>query len=142
MTRSRVFFDASVIIAAILSPGGGSAKLLACAKNKTIIAVTSQTVIDEVIDHTEKIHKTPEEISSYIKESGMIVRERITQTEIEKVSGIIDSTDAHVLVGSRGAKCQYLLTLDKKHLLRDDVRRLVAPLHIVNPKKLLEKQRL
>ena len=139
MIKSKIFFDASVIIAAILSPTGGSAKLLKFAKNNTIVAITSQTVIDEVIDHTEKIRKTPEEISLFVKESGLLVRERVTQMKIEKVSGIVDSTDAHLVVGARGAECQYLLTLDKKHLLRSDIRKNVAPLRILNPKELPEK---
>ncbi len=133
----KVFFDASVIIAALLSPTGGSAKLLNFAKSKTIVAITSQTVIDEVIDHTEKIHKTPEQILLYMKESGVLVRKRVTQTEIEKVSGIVDPTDAHLLVGARATACQYLVTLDKKHLIRSDVQKTVHSLRIVNPKKLL-----
>lgn len=137
--RDNVFFDASVIIAALLSPTGGSAKLLTFSKNETIVAITSQTVIDEVIDHSEKIHKTPQAILRYIKESGVLVRERVTQTEVEKVSGIVDSTDAHLLVGARGAACHYLVTLDKKRLLRSDVQIMVMPLRIVNPKELLGK---
>lgn len=138
-SASKVFFDASVIIAAILSPTGGSTKLIGFAQRKKIIAITSQTVIDEVADHTEKIHKTPEEISLYIKRSGMLVRERVIQAEIEKLSGIVDFTDAHLIVGARGAACHYLVTLDKKHLLRSDVRKNVAPLCIVNPKELLKR---
>lgn len=140
-STNNVFFDASVIIAALLSPASGSAKLLTFAKNKGLVAITSQTVIDEVIDHAEKIHKTPETILSYIKESGALVRERVTQTEIKKVSGIVDLTDANLLVGALGSRCQYLVTLDKKHLLRSDVRKNVAPLRIVNPEGLLEKLR-
>lgn len=137
MTKSRIFFDASVIISAILSPTGGSAKFINLAQNKRIVAITSQTVIDEVTDHKDKINKSTEEIFSYIKDSRMIVRERVTQAEIKTVSSVIDSTDAHLLVGARGAKCHYLLTLDKKHLLRADVRKNVSPLRIVNPKELL-----
>ncbi len=136
-SKTTVFFDASVIIAAILSPTGGSAKLLMLTKNKAIVAITSQTVIDEVADHAEKIQQTPEEISWFIKNSGLMVRERVTQAEIEKVSGIVESTDAHLLVGAQGAQCTYLVTLDKKHLLRAEVRKNVAPLRIVNPKELL-----
>lgn len=136
---NKVFFDASVIIAAILSPTGGSSKLFKLAKNKILVAITSQTVIDEVIDHTEKIHKTSEEILWYIKESGLLVRERVTQAEIKKISGIVDPDDAHLVVGARGAACHYLVTLDKKHLLRSDIQKYVAPQRIVNPKGLLEK---
>lgn len=136
---NKVFFDASVIIAAILSPTGGSAKLLKLAKSKDFIAITSQTVIDEVSEHTEKIHKTLEEISWYVKESGLLVRERVTQAEIKKVSSVVDPTDAHLVVGARGSACHYLVTLDKKHLLRSDVRKTVHPLCIVNPKELLGK---
>lgn len=136
---NKVFFDASVIIAAILSPTGGSAKLLGPARAKTFVAITSQTVIDEVIDHSEKIHKTAEYIFEYIKESRLLIRERVIQTEIEKVSGIVDPTDAHLVVGAQGSACGYLVTLDKKHLLRPDVQKMVAPLRIVNPKELLKK---
>lgn len=139
MIKSKIFFDASVIIAAILSPTGGSAKLLQFSKNRTIIAITSQTVIDEVVDHSEKIHKTPDEIASYIQASCMLVRERVTQAEIKKVSEIVDTADRHLIVGARGAACHYLITLDKKHLLRSDVRKSMAPLHIINPKGLLKK---
>ncbi len=135
----KVFFDASVIIAAILSPTGGSARLLGYAKNKKILAITSQTVIDEIIDHTEKIHTSPVEIFLFVKESGLLVRERITQTEFGKVSTLVDSDDAHLVVGAREATCRYLVTLDKKHLLRSDVRKNVAPLRVVNPKELLNK---
>ena len=135
----KVFFDASVIIAAILSPTGGSARLLGYAKNKKILAITSQTVIDEIIDHTEKIHTSPVEIFLFVKESGLLVRERITQTEFGKVSTLVDSDDAHLVVGAREATCRYLVTLDKKRLLRSDVRKNVAPLRVVNPKELLNK---
>lgn len=139
-SANKVFFDASVIIAAILSPTGGSAKLITFAKNKSIIAITSQTVIDEVTDHAEKIHKTLEDISSYIKDSGLLVRERVTQAEIKKLSCVVDVADAHLMVGARGSACLYLVTLDKKHLLRrPDVQKMVAPLRIVNPKELLGK---
>ena len=46
----RVFFDASVIIAALLSPTGGSALLFQFIKIGFIVGVTSQTVIAEVFE--------------------------------------------------------------------------------------------
>jgi len=46
----RVFFDASVIIAALLSAGGGSSQLLKYVKLGKIVAITSQTVIEEILE--------------------------------------------------------------------------------------------
>ena len=56
----RVFFDASVIIAALLSPSGGSSLLLRYIKKGVIIGITSQTALDEILeeDKGEKLKKS------------------------------------------------------------------------------------
>ena len=79
----RVFFDASVIIAAVLSRTGGSALLLRFIKTGRIVGVTSQTVIEEVVegDKPTKLNTPKEEIELFIAGSGLVVREAITATE-------------------------------------------------------------
>jgi predicted nucleic acid-binding protein len=80
----RVFFDASVIIAALLSPTGGSAPLFKFIKTRTITVVVSQTVVEEVLeeDKPKRIKRSAEQIEQFIAESGLIVREAITEEEI------------------------------------------------------------
>ena len=135
----RVYFDASVIIAALLSPTGGSALLLEYAKRGKISVITSQTAIDEILDKTDKLNKSIRQINYFIAESGLIIRESITQKEIEPYKNQVDIKDAHLIAGANLTRSTYLVTLDKKHLLREDIQNKFLPLRIVSPKELLPK---
>lgn len=141
MTDVKVFFDASVIIAALLSKTGGSSRLFEYAQQGRIIGITSQTAIDEVLeeDKTERIKKSKEEIEQFIAQSGLVVRETITTEEIAPYKGEVDVEDAHLIAGASLTTCLYLVTLDKKHLLREDIQQKFLPLKIVSPKELLEE---
>ena len=85
----KVYLDASVIIAALLSPTGGSAKLLEFVKLRVVAGIASQTVIDEVEEHSLKIRKSHKEIREFIHENSIIVRERIDELELELFRGLI-----------------------------------------------------
>ena len=141
MRAHRVFFDASVIIAALLSPTGGSALLFQYVKLGKIIGITSQTAIIEVLeeDKSKKIKRPKEEIEQFIAQSGLIVRESITVEEIAIYHNRIDVEDAHLIARAKLTKCLLLVTLDKKHLLKEDIRKRFLPLKIVSPKELLEE---
>ncbi|MEX0616287.1 MAG: putative toxin-antitoxin system toxin component, PIN family [Candidatus Woykebacteria bacterium] len=136
----RVFFDASVIIAAFLSPAGGSAKTLKLIKSGLIRGVTSQTVIEEALEekHLLKIKSSKQDLEGFIASSGLIVRSQITPDEITPYQNLIDPDDAHLIAGANLTKCTHLVTLDKKHLLRADIKEKFSPLRIVSPKELLE----
>jgi putative PIN family toxin of toxin-antitoxin system len=135
----RVFFDASVIIAALLSPTGGSSLLLRFIKTGAIVGVTSQTALDEMLAQDSKLNKTRDEIERFIADSGLAVRESITLNEIQPYEDLIDKEDAHLIAGAERTHCAYLVSLDKRHVLREDVRARFRPLKIVNPKELLEE---
>ena len=137
----RVFFDASVIIAALLSPNGGSSQLLKYIKLGKIVGIISQTVIEEILeeDKFRKIKKSKEEIERFIAKSKLIVRKSITTGEIEPYQGLVDIEDAHLIAGAKLTRCRYLVTLDKKHLLRPDIQEKFLPLKIVSPGQLLEE---
>jgi len=133
----KVYLDASVIIAALLSPAGGSAKLLEFVKLGIVVGVSSQTVIDEVEAHSLKIRQRPKEIRKFIQENSIIVRERIDELELELFKGLIEEEDIHVAAGARLTKCDYLVTLDKKHLLKEEVKKILKPIKVVAPKEIL-----
>ncbi len=140
MKIHRVYFDASIIIAALLSPTGGSALLFEYIKFGKIIGITSQTAIDEVLeeDKPKKLKKSRQEIAEFIADTRLIVRESITLEEVIPYKNLVDIEDAHLIAGANLTKCSYLVTLDKKHLLREDIQRKFLPLKIVSPKALLE----
>ena len=137
----RVYFDASVIISALLSQTGGSAELLRLVNGGIIKGITSQTVIEEVLeeDKPRKLKKSKEEIEQFIAESGLLIRKSITEEEIKAYINLIDIEDAHLVAGAKLTRCDYLVSLDKKHLLRSDIKKQFLPLKIVSPRELLEE---
>lgn len=137
----KVFFDASVIIAALLSPKGGSALLLQFIKSGEIIGITSQTVLEEMLTEEKfvKFKKTKKEIEKFIAKSGILIREYITLEQIAQYKDEIDPEDAHLIAGANSTKCEFLVSLDKKHLLKNDIQKKFLPLRIVSPKELLEE---
>lgn len=137
----RVFIDASVLIAALISPTGGSSLLLKYAAAGKVTGIISQTVIDEILkeDKFTKIKKTKIQIEQFIAQSSLIIRKPITVEEIKPYQDLIDIEDAHLVAGANLTKCQYLATLDKKHVLRPDVQKKFLPLKIVSPGQLLEE---
>lgn len=137
----RVFFDASVIIAALLSPTGGSSLLLQYVKSGVIIGITSQTVLEEMLeeDKPKKLKRSHEEIGEFIAHSGLVVRESTTAEEIEPYKDDVNEEDAHLFAGALLTKCTHLVSLDKKHLVRPDLQKKFLPLRIVTPKDLLEE---
>lgn len=137
----RVYFDASVIIAALLSPTGGSSELLELVSKGIIKGITSQTVIEEVLeeDKPRKLKKSKEEIERFITASSLLVRKNVTSNEIAPYEDLIDAEDAHLVAGAKLTRCSYLVSLDKKHLLKSDIKKKFLPLHIVSPKELLEE---
>lgn len=137
----RVFFDASVIIAAFLSPTGGSSLLFQYIKKGIITGITTQTVIDEILeeDKPKRLKKSLKEIEDFVARSPLIVRERVTDKEIRPYKGKIDIEDSHLIAGAKLTKCSYLVSLDKKHVVRSDVQKIFLPLQIVFPKALLKE---
>lgn len=137
----RVFFDASVIIAALLSPSGGSSQLLKYIKLGKIVGITTQTVIEEILeeDKFQRIKKSQKVIEQFIAGSRLMVRKPITTDEIEPYRGLVDVEDAHLIAGANLTRCRFLVTLDKKHLLRPDIQKKFLPLKIVSPGQLLQE---
>lgn len=137
----KVYFDASVIIAALLSSSGGSSLFLEYVKVGRIIGISSQTAIDEITAENKlhKFGKTRQDIENFIEESRLLIHEHITQDEIEEYEGLIDAKDAHLVAGANITRCGYLVSLDKKHLIRADIQEKFSPLRIVSPKELLEE---
>ncbi|EKD65085.1 MAG: hypothetical protein ACD_50C00196G0002 [uncultured bacterium] len=137
----RVYFDASIIIAALLSPKGGSSELLKFVKKGIIKGITSQTVIEEILeeDKPEKLKRSRDQIGQFIAKSGLLIRKSITAKEIESYKDMIDDEDAHLIAGANLTRCSYLVSLDKKHVLKLDIKKNFLPLRIVSPKELLEE---
>lgn len=135
----KIYLDASVIVPAMLSPVGGSAKLIRLIKLGLFVGITSQNVVEEIERNSVKINKSTQEIREFIQENKILIRKKISLSDLDEYKGMVDIKDAHIVAGAKLTKCDYLVTLDKKHLLRKDIQQKFMPLKIVSPKELLEQ---
>lgn len=134
---AKVFLDSSVIIAGINSATGASSLILKLSKERKIIASVSEMVLQEVLRNIKK--KLPEEILikflKYLAESNFKRVELEEEFEILKYQNITAEKDVHIIAAARKAKADYLITLDKKHLLKIKQK---LPFKVVTPGEFLK----
>lgn len=134
----RVFFDASVLFSALYSTTGGSRQLAVLVKAGRIIGVTTQTVIEEVEANIAKFKKISiKTLHQFITDYRFLVGEKVAEFEIKPFLDKVHIKDAHVIAGAVLSGCDFLVTLDKKHLNNPSVKRKIKQIKIVSPKKLL-----
>lgn len=103
-----------------------------------IIGVTTQTVIEELEANIAKFKKINiEALHQLIIDYRFVVRERVTELEMGPFLGKIHIKDAHVTAGAVLSGCDFLATLDKKHLNNQSVKRKINQIKIVSPKEFL-----
>ena len=134
----RVFLDASVIIAGLYSPSGGSAVILNLIEKGIITGVTSQVILGETKRNiVDKLLKITEKYEQFAKQSKIVVVPIPAKETVAKWHNIIDPKDAHVLAATIASKADYLVTLDRKHFMLEQVKKAVV-FKIVTPKELIE----
>jgi len=112
--------------AGLRAPNGGSGKVLSWAKKRKIQGIVSEIILDEVLRHVAKIGWEEKQVLRYL---GNIFR------NYENI--VKDLGDAHVLSSGKEVKADFLVTLDKKHLL--SLKNKVKDFKIVTPGELIEK---
>lgn len=133
----KVFLDASVIIAGLYSPSGGSAVILKLIKKDKIKGATSQTVAGEVQRNiSQKLPEIREKFEQILASHKLTILSSPKKEEVLKWYTVIDPKDAHVLASCVASKADYLVTLDRKHFMLPNVQKAV-PFKIVTPKELI-----
>ena len=123
---------------AFISSVGASRKLIELVKRGFIYGLTSKTVIQEL---EENLHKFNQQINIdlLINNYRILIREKISNIEIGPYRGVIEEKDCHVVAGAVLTNCQYLVTLDKKHLDNSIIKNKIKNVKIISPKELLRK---
>lgn len=136
---TRVFLDSSVIIAGINSATGASNIILKLSKDGKIIASVSEMVLREVMRNLKK--KMPENVLihflKYLATSNFRKVNFKQESEILKYQDITDAKDIHIIAATFKSKADYLITLDKKHLLKLESKNF--PFKIVTPGEFLKR---
>ena len=134
----KVFLDASVIIAGVNSTTGASNFILKLSKDRKIRSFVSEMVLAEVVRNLKK--KMPEsiliEFFKYLSESNFNKIEFEEESEVLKYQDATDDKDVHIIAAAFKARVDYLITLDKKHLLNLKQK---LPFKIVTPGQFLKQ---
>lgn len=137
MKPVEVFFNASVVLAALNSSRGGSAKLIKLCRQNKISGVVSEVVLDEVRRNLYKIKVSPVEVKRTILSFQKILPAPAGKLVKKYRRLVIDPGDGHILASADEAKVKYLVSLDKHHILV--LAKKITKFKIVNPKELIQK---
>ena len=121
MDRSHVFLDSSVIVAALLSPRGGSYYVLTQLNDRLTFHV-NEYVLAEMQDLISvKFKNQPQLLAQFFLLLGLAGVETLgnpSQKTLRSVSSLISKKDAPILAGAMAA-CDYLVTLGNEFLSLD-----------------------
>jgi len=115
--------DTSALIAGIASSKGAARELLQLAELGLIEIFISRQVIVEADRNMEA--KLPEMLNGYrafIKLLAPVLVEDPLPKEIKKCSLVINSDDAPILAAALSSEANYLVTWDKKHFIKKNIR--------------------
>lgn len=130
----KLFLDANIFIAGSASPEGGSAIILQACKKSLFQAVTTELVLVETERNIRKKldKKALNRFHKLVKEVGIeIYPPAVTAHHYQK---IIAPKDAHVLASAIESKCDYLITLDRRHFFTPKIQKTELPVKIIIPK--------
>lgn len=115
----KVFFDSSVILAGMLSDRGGSARTLQLAARGELEGWISNLVLLEVMHNLESKfkHDLLPKFLNFLAVSKFKKIDIKSESELFPYLGITHEKDVHVIAASSISECEFLLTLDRKHLL-------------------------
>ncbi len=133
----KVLFNASVILAGLHSPKGGSGALLAWAKKGKIQAFTSEIVIDETIRNLTKIKVSKKLFNKKLKGMFKDISPPPDKKSVDRFRKVVvDIGDAHLFASAKESRVEYLVSLDKKHVL--SLKKKFRKPKIIDPGELIE----
>lgn len=135
--KYKVFFNASVILSAFHSGKGGSSKLLDFVKEKRISGIISEVVLDEVLRNIDKTPIKREVAEVTITELFIIVQAPHQKDFSVFKKTVLDEDDIHLFVSANNVRADFLVSLDKRHVL--SLKKRIKDFKIVSPKELIEK---
>ncbi|MDP4011204.1 MAG: PIN domain-containing protein [Candidatus Roizmanbacteria bacterium] len=141
----RIFLDSSVLIAAVGSKSGASARILTYCRKQIIKGYVSKYVITESRRNLEKKfnEKHKQRFHTLILRSNIVVIDDFSVATEKPYREVISSKDSPILAAAHILKVDHLITHNTKDFMKQDVRNRIYPIQVLTPKKfvhLVEKQ--
>ena len=135
--HTTLFFDASVLVAGAHSPGGGSALLLEACEMGGFTAQTTFLIILEALHTLERgfPQQSLNRLRDYLAEINWEILPVPQEGELQKYASFTDPKDLHVLAAAVERSSEFLLTLDRKHILSaaEAVEKANLPIRLLRP---------
>lgn len=121
VSKPKVFIDSSVLIAVAISPTGSARDLILAAMNNQFKVVISSLVLEET--QRNLTNKAPQALPALRIFLEALNPEVVSpkRTLVLKISKVIELKDAPIVAGAISAKSDYLVSFDRKHILRQKV---------------------
>lgn len=136
----RVFLDANVYFAGCFSPRGASALILQLARHGTIQLVASRLVLREA-DRNLRRKGRPDNLRTFrrfLSTTQLHIVRPPSETAVAECEPWTHPKDAPILAAAISAKADYLVTLDRRHVLTEAVRSHVRGIKVVTPGEFLK----
>ncbi len=121
MSRAKLFFDSSALVAGVISPTGAARALLVLAEAGIIAIALSEQVVAE----TERvIARKASRSLNYYRRAVSLVADRIVRdpslAAVEEHHDIIrHEADVPIVVAAMQADVDFLVTLNRRHFMDD-----------------------
>ncbi|MBI2612127.1 PIN domain-containing protein [Candidatus Gottesmanbacteria bacterium] len=120
----------------MLSAKGGSHKLIDTSKREKLKLIATPRVIVEVASHLEELNLKEADLENLLSSNTLQLVPDPPDAFIEKFRNLTpDPDDAHILGGAVLGGADFLLSLDRKHILTLSVRRSLRPIFVFSPKE-------
>ncbi|HUT18502.1 MAG TPA: PIN domain-containing protein [Anaerolineae bacterium] len=135
--RTTLFFDASVLVAGAHSVSGGSALLLDACKLGGFTAQTTFLIILEAYHTLDGgfPRRSIDRFRGYLNAIEWEMLPVPQEEDLQRYAALIHTKDIHVLAAAAEAGCEFLLTLDRRHILAaaEAVQRAGLAIRILTP---------
>jgi predicted nucleic acid-binding protein len=119
----KVFIDANAFFASASSPRGGSALVLKLGSKQVFIPVTTEYALDEAERNIKKKLSDKELSRHYdvISELGLSIQSVgvLSKENLLVLEKILPLKDIPILLGAIMSSSEFLITLDRKHFLKN-----------------------
>jgi putative PIN family toxin of toxin-antitoxin system len=135
--RIKVFIDTNVLIAGVASVTGASAAVLdLCEAEILQMVVNRQVLVEADRNFSAKLPNLVIQFRRFIQNLALLMVEDSPAKAVEKAASLVDRKDAAILAAAMESEVDYLITLDKKHFLKQEVRHKI-PIIVCTPAEFL-----
>jgi len=136
----KVFLDSSVIVAAAGSQTGGSFEIINLIEKGKLDGWINEGVVAESEEAIRrKLNQEKYQLFlNWLEEDYFKILPFPEEEKLEKLKDI-DQKDRHILISAQESKSDFLVSLDRKHILTEESQRIIPKIQIATPKKFLRK---